>query len=632
MHGAVLASQDNAGGLRPRAHARATGSGCWSHRGHIASLVLMVAPGLLFLSASSAAGRCTGGAPHMRAPRLPRASSLRLRGGSYLDDVEPLEFGLGAREIDHLHYDIGKDGAQPAPPDHSRRVGNLSFFDEAGHLDEQGATDGFPFDWTKWRPDARFHVGFRAPTTLALNRSIYSTFEKGELVVVPRSDGSHRFAQVTERKSEGYFRGEMQVGHQYTVLLEPRSPGALPVEKILDSEQIGKPLLTGGDGQGGLDAACRLEAARKLREMGNGALNSSRLEEASRKYVKALAYLDGLPVGGASGLSAGAEGADSAVVDEWIKVQLNLALVHLRSRQFHECVADCSAVLQVRPNETKALYRCGLALKKLGRRREASQRLKEAFRHRPGDILLRKELSGCFDNFTAFLDEINPILTSLPPEKLREIKDHAVGPDGRPMLADVQAAPPGWVTAREAEAMSPHSDGNANNTRAATLLHRLAEVDQLPDAQFNLGCYYSEGKGVARDHAQARKWFRRAAAQGHVRAQVNLAIQYTDGVGGARNESEGAVWFGRAAAGGDSRAARMLGVMHAEGRGVAKNLSAAAGWYHRAARSNDTKAQFNLGVCFQEGLGVPKDAHKAAKWCSLSLSLSLSLCMYVRMY
>ena len=60
----------------------------------------------------------------------------------------------------------------------------------------------------------------------ALNRSIYSTFEKGELVVVPRSDGSHRFAQVTERKSEGYFRGEMQVGHQYTVLLEPRSPGA----------------------------------------------------------------------------------------------------------------------------------------------------------------------------------------------------------------------------------------------------------------------------------------------------------------------------------------------------------------------------------------------------------------------
>ena len=39
---------------------------------------------------------------------------LRLRGG-YLDDVEPLEFGLGAREIDHLHHDIGKDGAQPAP-------------------------------------------------------------------------------------------------------------------------------------------------------------------------------------------------------------------------------------------------------------------------------------------------------------------------------------------------------------------------------------------------------------------------------------------------------------------------------------------------------------------------------------
>ena len=29
---------------------------------------------------------------------------------------------------------------------------------------------------------------------------------------------------------------------------------------------------------------------------------------------------------------------------------------------------------------------------------------------------------------------------------------------------------------------------------AATLLQRLAEVDQLPDAQYNLGCYYSQGK------------------------------------------------------------------------------------------------------------------------------------------
>ena len=61
------------------------------------------------------------------------------------------------------------------------------------------------------------------------------------------------------------------------------------------------------------------------------------------------------------------------------------------------------------------------------------------------------------------------------------------------------------------------------------------------DFESSWQCYYSEGKGVAADHELARKWFRRAAAQGHVRAQVNLAIQFWDGVGGKRNSTEAAI-------------------------------------------------------------------------------------------
>ena len=95
---------------------------------------------------------------------------------------------------------------------------------------------------------------------------------------------------MTERKSEGYFRGEMQlvINTRFSwsrVLLAPY------LWRRSELRADWQALLTGGDGQGGLDAACRLEAARKLREMGNGALNGSRLEEASRKYVKALGIL-----------------------------------------------------------------------------------------------------------------------------------------------------------------------------------------------------------------------------------------------------------------------------------------------------------------------------------------------------
>jgi hypothetical protein len=296
---------------------------------------------------------------------LPRLA-LRLRGGRYLDDVEPLELGLDDRDIERLHFEIGKDETTgPIGPEYVRRAGNRSLFGEDATLDEDGASDGFPFDWTQWAPDARYHLGFRAPHTLVLNRSIYATFDDGELVVIRHADGTQRFAQVLGRKSEGYFRGEVQVGHQYNIRLEPAAPGCLPREKILDGEDMGKMLSGWVPGRDSLDPACRLEGACRLREMGNRALNRSLLEEASRKYVKALAYLDGLEM----------EGKDSsAIVDEWIKVQLNLALVHLRGQQLHECIESCDAVLQLRPNETKALYRSGQAFKRLGRNREAAQR------------------------------------------------------------------------------------------------------------------------------------------------------------------------------------------------------------------------------------------------------------------
>lgn len=189
--------------------------------------------------------------------RLRHTTSLRLRGGNYMDDVELLEDGLSARDIEKLHYEIGKDGASPQPPDYARRVGNISLFDEEGDLDEQGVTDGFPFDWSRWSLDARFHVGFRSPLKLELNRSIYATFEKGEMVVVKRPDGAQRFAQVLDKKSDGYFRGELQVGHQYRVLLEPTMPGSLPHDKILDAEDIGKLIAGWVSGRDSLDDACR---------------------------------------------------------------------------------------------------------------------------------------------------------------------------------------------------------------------------------------------------------------------------------------------------------------------------------------------------------------------------------------
>ena len=44
-----------------------------------------------------------------------------------------------------------------------------------------------------------------------------------------------------------------------------------------------------------------------------------------------------------------------------------------------------------------------------------------------------------------------------------------------------------------------------------------------PDGRNGLGVRYRDGRGVARDDAEAVRWFRKAAEQGHDRAKQELA-------------------------------------------------------------------------------------------------------------
>ena len=67
------------------------------------------------------------------------------------------------------------------------------------------------------------------------------------------------------------------------------------------------------------------------------------------------------------------------------------------------------------------------------------------------------------------------------------------------------------------------------------------------EAQFNLGWCYDDGRGVAKDYAEAVKWYRQAAEQGHAEAQYNLGCGYANGQGVAKDKVEAYVWFSMAA-------------------------------------------------------------------------------------
>ena len=98
------------------------------------------------------------------------------------------------------------------------------------------------------------------------------------------------------------------------------------------------------------------------------------------------------------------------------------------------------------------------------------------------------------------------------------------------------------------------------------------------ESQVELGRRYDKGEGVVKDHAEAAKWYRKAAEQNYAKAQYNL------------------------------------GVCYEQGKGVAKDPVEKAKWLRQAAEQNYATAQYNLGICLYNGNGVAKDWVEAYKW------------------
>jgi hypothetical protein len=63
------------------------------------------------------------------------------------------------------------------------------------------------------------------------------------------------------------------------------------------------------------------------------------------------------------------------------------------------------------------------------------------------------------------------------------------------------------------------------------------------ESQVELGRRYDKGEGVAKDQAEAVKWYRKAAEQNHADAQYNLAICYERGDGVAEDWVEAYKWL-----------------------------------------------------------------------------------------
>ena len=120
------------------------------------------------------------------------------------------------------------------------------------------------------------------------------------------------------------------------------------------------------------------------------------------------------------------------------------------------------------------------------------------------------------------------------------------------------------------------------------------------------------------DFPTALQLSRPLAAEGDAHAQTILARIYYRGRGVAPDHLEAAKWFRRAANQGNASAQFFLGLMFGEGQGVPQDYAEAAKWYRIAADRGDAQAQYNLGLAYVEGEGVTPDNVAAHMWFNLA--------------
>ncbi|WP_375144064.1 tetratricopeptide repeat protein [Bradyrhizobium sp. Ash2021] len=138
---------------------------------------------------------------------------------------------------------------------------------------------------------------------------------------------------------------------------------------------------------------------------------------------------------------------------------------------------------------------------------------------------------------------------------------------------------------------------------------RKASDKGSTSAMVELGVLYGTGAGIARDEAQARKLFERAAEAGNPRGVSNLAA--LGGGAGATADPARARELLSKAAETNAEAQYQLGMMLAEGNGGSRDDAAARALFEKAAAQNHPAALERMGAFSQEGRGGPKDSDAA---------------------
>jgi localization factor PodJL len=218
------------------------------------------------------------------------------------------------------------------------------------------------------------------------------------------------------------------------------------------------------------------------------------------------------------------------------------------------------------------------------------------------------------------------LAAALTPAAPSDASAPAVGPNGKdpakPVVKPPAAAAATLVGA--AAATPPASTGadpkqlyssavrqiESGDNTGLDALRRAANLGYAP-AQFYLAKLHETGaSGVKKDPVEARRWTERAAASGDAKAMHNLGLYYFEGAGGAKNANQAAIWFRKAADAGLQDSQYNLARLYEQGYGVTQNPAEAYKWYLIAAAGGDGEARSSAERLRQQ---LPPETQQASQ-------------------
>jgi TPR repeat protein len=147
----------------------------------------------------------------------------------------------------------------------------------------------------------------------------------------------------------------------------------------------------------------------------------------------------------------------------------------------------------------------------------------------------------------------------------------------------------------------------------AIAAYRKAADKGSTSAMVELGVMLATGTGVARDEAQARTLFERAAEAGNPRGVTNLAA-LSGGGGALADPAKARALLAKGAEANSAEAQYQLGMMIAEGVGGPKDDVAARALFQRAAAQGHAGGLERMGAFAQSGRGGPQDSAAAKSY------------------